>query len=48
MKAEKQTKRIKPDWLKTQIPTGKTYLGVREIVEKTNFIQFARAEIAQT
>ena len=34
MKAEKQTRRIKPDWLKTQIPTGKTYLGVREIVEK--------------
>lgn len=34
MNAEKQTKRIKPDWLKTQIPTGKTYLGVREIVEK--------------
>lgn len=34
MNAEKQTRRIKPDWLKTQIPTGKTYLGVREIVEK--------------
>ncbi|PKP33837.1 MAG: lipoyl synthase [Bacteroidetes bacterium HGW-Bacteroidetes-17] len=34
MKTEKQSRRIKPDWLKTQIPTGKTYLGVREIVEK--------------
>ena len=34
METEKQKNRIKPDWLKTQIPTGKTYLGVREIVEK--------------
>ncbi len=34
MKTEEQRKRTKPDWLKTQIPTGKSYLGVREIVEK--------------
>jgi lipoic acid synthetase len=27
-------KRRKPDWLKTKIPIGKQYLGVREIVEK--------------
>ncbi len=26
--------RRKPDWLKTKIPIGKQYLGVREIVEK--------------
>ncbi len=34
MKMEQRGKRQKPDWLKTKIPTGKTYLGVREIVEK--------------
>jgi lipoic acid synthetase len=27
-------RRRKPDWLKTKIPIGKQYLGVREIVEK--------------
>lgn len=26
----------KPEWLKTQVPIGKRYLGVREIVEKNN------------
>ncbi len=34
MKTEEKRKRTKPDWLKTQIPTGKSYLGVREIVDK--------------
>lgn len=34
MKSEEGRKRRKPDWLKTQIPTGKSYLSVREIVEK--------------
>ena len=29
-----QKKREKPDWLKTKIPTGKTYLKVKHIVEK--------------
>ncbi|MDY0086388.1 MAG: lipoyl synthase, partial [Bacteroidales bacterium] len=24
----------KPEWLKTKVPAGKTYLSVREIVEK--------------
>ena len=26
----------KPEWLKTKVPIGKQYLGVREIVEKNN------------
>jgi lipoic acid synthetase len=26
----------KPEWLKTKVPVGKQYLGVREIVEKNN------------
>ncbi len=34
MKTEEGRKRQKPDWLKTQLPSGKAYLGVREIVEK--------------
>ena len=29
-----QNKREKPDWLKTKIPTGKTYLKIKDIVRK--------------
>jgi lipoic acid synthetase len=30
----KQNKRLKPDWLKTKVPMGKTYIGVKEIISK--------------
>ena len=28
----------KPHWLKTKVPVGKQYIGVREIVEKNKLI----------
>ncbi len=34
MEKKKQTKRVKPDWLKIKVPIGKEYLGVKEIVNK--------------
>lgn len=34
MEKKKQNKRIKPDWLKTKIPIGKSYINVKEIVDK--------------
>ncbi len=33
---EKKRKRQKPDWLKIRVPSGKEYLGVKEIVNKHN------------
>jgi len=30
----KQNKRLKPDWLKIKVPMGKTYIGVKEIINK--------------
>jgi len=30
----KQTKRIKPDWLKIQLPTGKEYIEVKKIIKE--------------
>lgn len=29
----KQTRRLKPDWLKIKIPMGKTYIGVKDIID---------------
>ncbi len=34
MEKKKQTKRVKPDWLKIKVPIGKEYLRVKEIVNK--------------
>lgn len=34
MEKKRQHKRIKPDWLKTKIPIGKSYINVKEIVNK--------------
>jgi len=34
IREERQNKRIKPDWLKIKVPYGKTYLGVKEIIER--------------
>ena len=33
-KSIKQTRRLKPDWLKIKIPMGKTYIGVKDIIDK--------------
>jgi len=33
-KTIKQNRRLKPDWLKIKIPMGKTYIGVKEIIDK--------------
>ena len=30
----RQNKRRKPDWLKTKLPSGKTYIGVKDIIAK--------------
>jgi len=34
IREERQNKRIKPDWLKIKVPFGKTYLGVKEVIER--------------
>ncbi len=34
VKSIKQTRRLKPDWLKIKIPMGKTYIGVKDIIDK--------------
>ena len=34
IREERQSKRIKPDWLKIKVPYGKTYLGVKEIIKQ--------------
>lgn len=33
-KTIKQNRRLKPDWLKIKIPMGKTYIGVKDIIDK--------------
>jgi len=33
-KTIKQNRRLKPDWLKIKVPMGKTYIGVKEIINK--------------
>jgi len=33
-KTIKQNRRMKPDWLKIKVPVGKTYIGVKDIINK--------------
>ena len=33
-------KRTKPDWLKIDLPTGKDYVRVKQIVKENNYLKF--------